>query len=595
MSFYIEKVIASGSGKKDSIIELKKGVNIIYGPSNTGKTYIVKCIDFLFGSAAEPIDITTGYEYIKLIVKTKNGSVTMNRKIGENNIEVSSTDSKVSSGTYSSKAGSKNYEKTINSVWLSLIKIEQLHYVIKNENYQKQVLSWRIFCHMFLLKETKIIIEESAILPGRNTSNTAALSSLIFLLTGEDFEKTEAGESKEIKKAKKSAVKTYINKELFRLSERNQELAAQLDENSDVDLKQEVEEITAKIADIERRINESIENNQETLSKLHLKNEEISECNVLLNRYKELSTQYAADLKRLSFIVDGEANIDEKFLPQCPFCNGEIDVSETHNYIDAAKADYKKIKLQARDLEKASGELTSEKIGLKKEIDILMKKKKSTEALIEIELRPQISLLKEKLTAYKEAIELQNEIAILKRIAAQKTSDIIENESDGENEQKFRVKEHLDYDFFSELGTDVYNLLEECKYENLHSVIFSKADMDIVINGKKKSANGKGYNAYFNSIVAIILSRYMNEKAKHPPNFLVLDSPILSLKEKESKMPSETMRNYLFENIVNNQRGIQTIIVENEIPNIDYKSTNIIHFTKEKNKGRYGFLLGVTD
>jgi ribonuclease HII len=87
----------------------------------------------------------------------------------------------------------------------------------------------------------------------------------------------------------------------------------------------------------------------------------------------------------------------------------------------------------------------------------------------------------------------------------------------------------------------------------------------------------------------------MNEKAKHPPNFLVLDSPILSLKEKESKMPSETMRNYLFENIVNNQRGIQTIIVENEIPNIDYKSTNIIHFTKEKNKGRYGFLLGVTD
>ena len=231
MSFYIEKVIASGPGKKDSIIELKKGVNIIYGPSNTGKTHIVKCIDFLFGSKKEPIDISTGYKYIKLIIKTKNGSITMNRIIGENKIEVSSTDPHISSGKYASKASSKNYDKTINSVWLSLINIDDLHFVIGNENYKKQVLSWRTFCHMFLLTETKIISEESAILSGRNTSDTAVLSSLIFLLSGQDFAETDAKDSKEIKEAKKNAVKAYINKELFKLSERNQELIAQTNEN----------------------------------------------------------------------------------------------------------------------------------------------------------------------------------------------------------------------------------------------------------------------------------------------------------------------------------------------------------------------------
>ena len=80
--------------------------------------------------------------------------------------------------------------------------------------------------------------------------------------------------------------------------------------------------------------------------------------------------------------------------------------------------------------------------------------------------------------------------------------------------------------------------------------------MDIVINGKKKSSNGKGYNAYFNSVVAIVLSRYMESKSKYSPDFLVLDSPILSRKEKETKKPSETMRNTLFENIV---CGIQAI------------------------------------
>ena len=87
----------------------------------------------------------------------------------------------------------------------------------------------------------------------------------------------------------------------------------------------------------------------------------------------------------------------------------------------------------------------------------------------------------------------------------------------------------------------------------------------------------------------------MEEKAKYSPNFLVLDSPILSLKEKQSKKPSETMRNTLFENIISKQNGIQTIVIENEIPDIDYRGVNIIHFTKEKDYGRYGFLMDVTD
>lgn len=119
--------------------------------------------------------------------------------------------------------------------------------------------------------------------------------------------------------------------------------------------------------------------------------------------------------------------------------------------------------------------------------------------------------------------------------------------------------------------------------------------MGIVINGKSKSSNGKGYNTYLNSVLAITLSRYMHLKSDYAPNLLILDSPILSLKEKSSKRPSETMRTLLFENIVNNQKGIQTIIVENDIPKINYKKSNLIHFTKEKGNGRYGFLVDIED
>lgn len=595
MSFYIEKIIVTGSGRTDSIIELSNGVNIIYGPSNTGKTYIVKCIDYMFGSEREPIDISTGYQYIKIIVRTQCGTITMSRKIGENKIEVSSNDNNVPSGKYATKASRTNYDKTINSVWLSLIGINDLHLVISNENYKKQILSWRTFSHMFMLTETKIISEYSAILSGRDTSNTAVIASLIFLLSGQDFAETETKDTKEIKEAKKNAVKAYINKELFRLSERNQELLAQLKENPNIDIAVEIEKIMAEISTNEKRINSSIEENQKILAQLYEKNENLSECYVLLNRYDELTTQYDADLKRLNFIVDGEANLNASFSTHCPFCDGEVVVKKNQNYIDAAKSDYKKIKLQAKDLESASKELRSEKLSLEQEIGTLMAKKKSIEELIEKELKPQVFNLKEKLSAYKDAIECQKEIDILKKLSEQKTADMIENDTDEESELKFKVKEHLDYSFINELSNGIKSFLENCNYDNLLSVIFDKADMDIVINGKKKSSNGKGYNAYFNSVVAIVLSRYMESKAKYSPDFLVLDSPILSLKEKETKKPSETMRNTLFENIVDNQKGIQTIVIENEIPEINYKDANIIHFTKEKNNGRYGFLLDVAD
>lgn len=595
MSFYIEKIIVTGSGKTDSIIELSNGVNIIYGPSNTGKTYMVKCIDYMFGSEREPIDISTGYQYIKIIVRTQCGTITMSRKIGENKIEVSSNDNNVPSGKYATKASRTNYDKTINSVWLSLIGINDLHLVISNENYKKQILSWRTFSHMFMLTETKIISEYSAILSGRDTSNTAVIASLIFLLSGQDFAETETKDTKEIKEAKKNAVKAYINKELFRLSERNQELLAQLKENPNIDIAVEIEKIMAEISTNEKRINSSIEENQKILAQLYEKNENLSECNVLLNRYDELTTQYDADLKRLNFIVDGEANLNTSFSTHCPFCDGEVVVKKNQNYIDAAKSDYKKIKLQAKDLESASKELRSEKLSLEQEIGTLMAKKKSIEELIEKELKPQVFNLKEKLSAYKDAIERQKEIDILKKLSEQKTADMIENDTDEESELKFKVKEHLDYSFINELSNGIKSFLENCNYDNLLSVIFDKANMDIVINGKKKSSNGKGYNAYFNSVVAIVLSRYMESKAKYSPDFLVLDSPILSLKEKETKKPSETMRNTLFENIVDNQKGIQTIVIENEIPEINYKDANIIHFTKEKNNGRYGFLLDVAD
>lgn len=131
--------------------------------------------------------------------------------------------------------------------------------------------------------------------------------------------------------------------------------------------------------------------------------------------------------------------------------------------------------------------------------------------------------------------------------------------------------------------------------KNLSSVYFDTNKYDIVINGKAKRFFGKGYRAFFNTILSLSLLEYIKEHGKYSPGFLAIDSPILSLKEKDDDVTPDTMKNALFEYFNNHQQLDQIIIIENEIPNVDYSRANIIEFSKDKNKGRYGFLYGVHD
>ena len=47
--FYISQVKIAGPGKKDAVVEFTDGVNVVLGPSNSGKSLILACIDYCFG------------------------------------------------------------------------------------------------------------------------------------------------------------------------------------------------------------------------------------------------------------------------------------------------------------------------------------------------------------------------------------------------------------------------------------------------------------------------------------------------------------------------------------------------------------------
>ena len=594
-NYYIDKLVVSGIGKKDSIVEFSKGLNIIYGPSNTGKTYIVKCIDYLFSSDDVPFDNTLGYNSVTLIVQTKSGSVKISRKIDENQFEVVSTDSKIESGTYSRT--NTRFERTINYVWLRLIGIDGQRNIIKNENYAKQKLTWRTFIHMFFLTEERIINQHSIILPIAPTGNTATISAFLFLATGNDFGDVTPHEERSIVEAKKTALITYINSELSSLADRKGELieiSRASDSIKEGNIEEALESYVDDLGKKEEEVTIALNENRQLLKQISENNERLAECSVLLNRYENLKTQYLADITRLSFIIDGDINKPLEHFEKCPVCDTEICIESTPNYLDASKAEYRRINLQVKDLVDAIDTITAEIASLEKSIEELANRRILVQQLINSELKPQISELKSKILGYRCYIESQNEIEIIQKYSAEKVAALINVETTEESFLKFRPKEHLERAILDIIDNILYEILESSNFENLTSARFDRANMDVVINGKNKSSFGKGYRAFLNTVLSTTLAKYLCQNGKYSPEILVFDSPVLSLKEPEDKI-SSTMKDCLFEYFVDFIDCAQVIIVENEIPKINYKNANLIQFTKNKDIGRYGFLNGVYD
>ena len=74
--FSIKKLTVSGPNKRDSEIIFGNRLTIIQGPSNTGKTTILKCIEYLLGGNETPISDKHGYDTLSLEIEKNNCCIT---------------------------------------------------------------------------------------------------------------------------------------------------------------------------------------------------------------------------------------------------------------------------------------------------------------------------------------------------------------------------------------------------------------------------------------------------------------------------------------------------------------------------------------
>ena len=317
---------------------------------------------------------------------------------------------------------------------------------------------------------------------------------------------------------------------------------------------------------------------------------------MLLSRYKALKSQYTGDIRRLTFIVEGE--VEYQNVPhsaKCPFCDGKMPVHDRTSYIDASRAELTRIIAQLNGLGETETDVQKEQADIEAELTALCAKRTDIEMLISEQLRPKADALQDTLKNYRVYIRLKHEMDVIDSFSDSWTTDLRELPEEGDNTLKYHPKEYFDNAFLATMDAYAKSILEECNYENLTSARFNLTDFDIEVNGGKKSTNhGKGYRAFLNTVVALMFRRYLAKDAKYNPGLLIVDTPLLGLDQGVDDAAPESMRTALFKYFMNNQTEGQMIVVENldHIPDLDYTTSGatVITFTKGRFEGRYGFL-----
>ena len=589
-SFRIKQLRVSGTGKIDGLIEFNDGLNIIRGRSNTGKTWILKCIYFLFSSDQRPFSPLTGYDTIEGVFITKRyGEVIISRKLNETVAMVICNHEDVQNGRYYT-----NYQGDgplyLNDLWIRILGLNETIEVPKSARYARERISWTNIASVFFADEDEIDKSESLVIKS-SLYETPLIASLFFLLTGDYKEGVPEILKPEVATAKKKAVVDYIEEQVVALTEKKVGYIQQLEELDSVDVEQQMRKITESIENLKKELSDLVEENAAVIRQISNYQQADANCRVLIDRYESLASQYKADLQRMDFIAKGEKAV--KGLPDnnvCPFCGGPVEHRD-ESYIEAIQAEIRRIASELAVIVATEDGVKTEQKDLSKSIAELKQRQDTLSSLME---NKTISIKNQKvdLERFRDYTRLQSGIDFVNDqlvvLGQKKVSELKKKKNPPQYHAKKEFEEYVGTEF-----NDLLNkILKECNYSAGYAS-WDFSTFDILMDGVPKSEDqGKGYRSLLNSVIALMLYEYFNtDQVFIKPGILMIDTPLLGFDENEDS----SLKKGLYEYFIKHTGDGQVIIVDNlnVMPDMDFEAAGVkvtTYYKDEKDGHEYGFL-----
>jgi hypothetical protein len=256
---------------------------------------------------------------------------------------------------------------------------------------------------------------------------------------------------------------------------------------------------------------------------------------------------------------------------------------------------------QLAGLSETEKDVEDKKTDIRKELEELKRQRDALESKIKTELRPQETNQTNTVNAYKAYLRITSEIALIETYAEDFGNDLtaLENEKKDDTKVEYHPKDYFGDDFATTMSEYADSILKECKYSGLLKAHFNFSTFDIEVNGEDKgTSHGKGYRSYLNTIMLMMLRKYLAKTAKFDPHLFIIDTPLHGFDDGVDDRMPDSMRAGLYRYFMNHQDEGQLIIIENldHIPHLEYEKNGAVVETFEKSDEpgkRYGFLNGV--
>lgn len=549
-----------------------------------------------------------GYDTFSIILQTLQGTITISRNVGKNTLSVESNVKGIVPGEYDANYDSKkgNSRPVIQSLWLQLIGINKEVQVLYNKDGVRKRLTMLRILRSFYLNEEDIDEKNSIITPEKQQSEKVYfLSSLLYLLIGDDFSEHNEHESDKISAAKKTAITNFAHHRIADWSKQRAQIEEILLPLKNINIEKEMEIAVDQLSEVESMLNDTLSSLSEIVNEINENQDIAAEQSLVLNRYRTLKSQYSSDIKRLTFIVEGEKikGLESKTIP-CPYCATPVKIKHDVNYTESAKSELARIIVQMQGLEKSERYVTEQLAEINKSIQNLNKKRDELQTLVSNKLKPESRNLKEKIQQYKSYIELQNTYNLIQTLSKDLEEAIVtETQPDDtvDDQTVYKPRDKFPANFAIDMAAYADSIFTACHYRGFNTAGFDMARFDLLVNGDLKAdGHGKGYYSFINTVNGLALRQYFIDKAKYNPGLFIVDTPLHGFDEGVSEYDKESMKFNLFQYFIEHCDEGQTIIVENKrnLPNIDFegKGIRIIDFThdnyvSEFSESRYGFLI----
>jgi hypothetical protein len=600
-------LLITGPDVQPAEVQFHPGLNIINGPSNTGKSHILRLIDFALGSkdAPESLPEQVGYDLVHLGVSLRDGvKKTIVRPLQGGEIVVldglQTAQPTAKEGTVLS--AQHNARKSLSKFLLEDVGA-QARKIRTDAKGKTRELSFRDLLRLSIVDETDIQKKASPVLTGQFVTKTPELSVFKYVLMGVDDSALDIAQRDENKELRQAAQLELIDRQireldkeieessvdLEELRKNDEQIDAQLEKNFDV---QERSEVTYRALLARRRQLRSSYDDETSRSR---------EIQTLLRRFELLKKHYESDKRRLTSIQEAGQYYTLEEETVCPVCGAGPESHDPSRACDgdveriakAATAELLSLAERSRELELTINYLGSQFSECEERAKELLAEVDSVGEEITGEV-PNVrtirsavqELLSKKLVTQRGLDTVRRR----ERMLEQRNQLGVGQETDSTT---LVANNQLDGTLLDELCQLIERELDGWQFPSAARVFFETNKLDISLGGKSRTANGKGVRALLHGAFSIALLKFALQHKRAHPGFLILDSIFVTYRDpdgnEDQEIKSSALKDTALETLSSLSSELQVIIIENvSVPASIEKKEFYQHFTGTHGVGRFG-------